>query len=137
MKERIQKLLQEYNISSTHLADKLGVQRSSISHVMSGRNKPGFEFIQKLLKNYPEINPRWLILGKGPIYITENQPTLPFSETEEETSSRESHIRSEYDSQYGIKHSQEGNKNKTDPKIKKIVIFYSDHSFEEYHPREN
>jgi len=135
MKERIQKLLQEYSISSTYLADKIGVQRSSISHLLSGRNKPGFDFIQKLLKNYPEINPTWLILGKGPMYQSENQPTLPFSETEERSTPREADIRSEPNTNYHIRSSQKGisKKNKM---IEKIVIFYSDHSFDEYHPNE-
>jgi len=135
MKDRIQKILQDYNISSTKLADKLNVQRSSISHILSGRNKPGFEFIQKLLKNYPEINARWLILGKGSVYTSDNQPTLPFSERTESTSPRESDIRSEPNRNYQIEKSQEG-KQKKQKHVKKIVIFYEDHSFEEYHPSE-
>jgi transcriptional regulator with XRE-family HTH domain len=135
MKDRIQKILQDYNISSTKLADKLNVQRSSISHILSGRNKPGFEFIQKLLKNYPEINARWLILGKGSVYTSDTQPTLPFSERTESTSPRESNIRSEPNTNYQIEKSQEG-KQKKQKHVKKIVIFYEDHSFEEYHPSE-
>ena len=135
MKERIQKLLNEYNISSTYLADKIGVQRSSISHLLSGRNKPGFDFIQKLLKNYPEINPTWLILGTGSMYLNENQPTLPFSEPEEKSTSRESNIRSEPSTNYQIKNSQKGIY-KNQKMIEKIVILYSDHSFDEYHPNE-
>lgn len=135
MKDRIQKLLQEYSISSTYLADKIGVQRSSISHLLSGRNKPGFDFIQKLLKNYPEINPTWLILGKGSMYHSENQPTLPFSETEEKSTPRETDIRSEPNTNYQIRNSQKGI-SKKQKMIEKIVIFYSDHSFDEYHPNE-
>ena len=135
MKERIQKLLQEYNISSTYLADKIGVQRSSISHLLSGRNKPGFDFIQKLLKNYPEINPTWLILGKGNMYHKVNQPTLPFSGTSEKSTSREANIRSEPNTEYQIKTSQEGN-SKNRKGITKIVIFYTDYSFDEYHPND-
>ncbi|MGM0496843.1 MAG: helix-turn-helix domain-containing protein [Bacteroidota bacterium] len=135
MKERIQKLLHEYSISSTYLADKIGVQRSSISHLLSGRNKPGFDFIQKLLKNYPEINPNWLILGNGPMYVTKNQATLPFSEAKEESSSRESNIRSESNKEDQIRNSQKDISGRK-KEIEKIVIFYSDHSFDEYRPNE-
>ena len=135
MKDRIQKLLQEYSISSTYLADKIGVQRSSISHLLSGRNKPGFDFIQKLLKNYPEINPSWLILGKGSMYHNENQPTLPFSEPEKKSTQRESNIRSETNTNDQIQNSQRA-VIKNQKMIEKIVIFYSDHSFDEYHPNE-
>lgn len=135
MKERIQKILQEYNISSTNLADKLNVQRSSISHILSGRNKPGFEFIHKLLKNYPEINARWLILGKGSMYINDNQPSLPFSDFTETTTPRESNIPSQPKTDSQINKSQKGN-NEHQKKIKKIVILYYDHSFDEFHPNE-
>jgi transcriptional regulator with XRE-family HTH domain len=135
MKDRIQKILQDYSISSTKLADKLNVQRSSISHILSGRNKPGYEFIQKLLKNYPEINARWLILGKGSMYVNDNQPTLPFSESTGSTTPREKDIRSEPHTEYQIRNSQEGKLSKQ-KKIKKIVMFFDDHSFEEYYPNE-
>ena len=135
MKDRIHKLLQEYDISSTYLADKIGVQRSSISHLLSGRNKPGFDFIQKLLKNYPDINPKWLILGKGPMYHNDNQPTLPFSNTKEKSTPRETDIHSESNTKNQIQNSQKGIREKQKI-IEKIVIFYSDHSFDEYHPNE-
>ena len=133
MKDRINKILQDYSLSSTKLADKLNVQRSSISHILSGRNKPGFDFIQKLLRNYPEINAKWLILGDGPMYTSDKQPTLPFSESSESTTPRESNIRSEPNNEYQIRHSQKGKQQK---KVKKIVFFFDDYSFETYHPSE-
>lgn len=135
MKDRIRKILQEYGLTSTNLADKIGVQRSSISHLLSGRNKPGFDFIHKLLKNYPDINPHWLIMGEGSMYISEKRPTLPFSEISEPSSSRESNIPSEGQALNQTEHSQQG-KIKSKKHIEKIVVFYSDHSFDEYHPNE-
>jgi len=50
------------------LADELGIQRSGISHLLSGRNNPGFDFIQKLLTRFPKLNAEWFILGKGNMY---------------------------------------------------------------------
>ena len=68
MEDKIKEILIKENISSSQLADKIGVQRSSISHVLSGRNKPGFDFIQKILVAFPEISGDWLITGSGEMY---------------------------------------------------------------------
>jgi transcriptional regulator with XRE-family HTH domain len=65
MIDRITLLLKTKNITASQFADEVGVQRSSVSHVLSGRNKPSLDFIQKILKKYPEINPDWLLFGKG------------------------------------------------------------------------
>ena len=137
MKERIQKLLHEYSLSSTKFADQIGVQRSSISHILSGRNKPGFEFLQKLLRHYPEISPQWIILGEGTMYKKQKKPSLPFSSDKPESASRESHIRSEPDPSYGMSNSEaEKIPRQPEKQVKKIVFFYTDHSFEEFHPQD-
>ena len=58
-------------LKSSALADIIGVNRATISHILSGRNKPSIDFLQKLLSNYPELNAKWLISGVG--YMKENQ----------------------------------------------------------------
>jgi hypothetical protein len=63
--DRIRTLLGDYNISPSHFADEILALRSSISHVLSGRNNPSLELIQKILVKYPEINPGWLLTGNG------------------------------------------------------------------------
>jgi len=68
MKDRIRKILELKNESASDFAQKLEVQRSSVSHIMSGRNNPGLDFLRKILTSYPDINPDWLILGKGEIF---------------------------------------------------------------------
>ncbi len=68
MKERILKILSNEGLSATRFADIIGVQRSSISHIISGRNKPSFDFISKTLEKFPGINAEWLINGKGNMY---------------------------------------------------------------------
>lgn len=72
MIDRITLLLKTRNISASQFADEIGVQRSSISHVLSGRNKPSLDFIQKILVRYPEINPDWLLFGKGSMNLEYN-----------------------------------------------------------------
>lgn len=70
MKERIVQLLSHLDLTSAQFADIIGVQRSSISHILSGRNKPSFDFIQKILIKYPEINADWLLTGRGNLLNT-------------------------------------------------------------------
>jgi len=68
MEERLLRLLDTEQLSSSKFADVIGVQRSSISHILSGRNKPSFDFLQKTLKAFPMLNADWLILGEGEMY---------------------------------------------------------------------
>lgn len=76
MTDRILSFLKFKNIQSSKFADEIGVQRSSISHLLSGRNKPSLEFIQKILIKYPEVNPNWLLLGQGEMLLTAIPTTL-------------------------------------------------------------
>ena len=64
-------------LSPSQFADKLGVQRSGVSHLLSGRNKPSFEFINKMLVAFPKINPDWLITGNGKAYRDFAAPAAP------------------------------------------------------------
>jgi len=52
-------------ISPSELADSIGVQRSNVTHVLKARNKPSFQFIEKMLQIYPDLNAKWLLLGTG------------------------------------------------------------------------
>ena len=65
MKDRLIKVLNHFGLTATRFADEIGVQRSGISHIISGRNQPGYDFIVKLLTRFPEISAEWLLLGKG------------------------------------------------------------------------
>ncbi|MEI6883276.1 MAG: helix-turn-helix transcriptional regulator [Bacteroidota bacterium] len=56
------------NLTSSQLADAIGVQRSGISHFVSGRNKPSLEFVLKIIHHFPDVNPDWLLMGSGPIF---------------------------------------------------------------------
>ena len=60
-------VLKAKNISPAQLADDLGVQRSGISHILNGRNKPSLDFVQKLIRLYPDISMQWLLFGEGPM----------------------------------------------------------------------
>ena len=68
MKERLIQLLDLEQLTPSKFADIIGVQRSSVSHVISGRNNPSFDFIQKTLTALPGLNAEWLIVGQGSMY---------------------------------------------------------------------
>ena len=74
MNRRLQQFLSAENISQSQFAETLGVARANISHILSGRNKPGFDFIEKLLRAYPALNLDWLVTGKGKMYKSTGQP---------------------------------------------------------------
>jgi transcriptional regulator with XRE-family HTH domain len=65
MKTRIRRFIDYKSISPVELADQIGVQRSNISHILNGRNKPGAAFLEKFLFTFPEVNARWLLTGEG------------------------------------------------------------------------
>ena len=74
MKDRITQILKREGISPAEFADRIGVQRSSVSHVLNGRNYPSASFIQKMLEVYRTLNSRWLLLGEGPMFDTKSPP---------------------------------------------------------------
>ena len=132
MKDRLTQFLQLEQLSPARFADILGVQRSGVSHILSGRNKPGFDLIEKILTKFPEINAEWLITGKGKMYKETESPLL-FSQQESNFQSITKNI--------PISNIIPENQSKLHGKtidesrcISKIIILYSDKSFSEYHP---
>lgn len=63
--ERIQQLMNSAGMNANELARELNVQRSAISHILSGRNKPGLDMLEKICRLFPGINHYWLITGEG------------------------------------------------------------------------
>lgn len=108
---RLQKIIEFHEESASGFAEKIGVQRSSISHILSGRNKPSLDFVMKVLQAYPDVSLYWLLNGKGTF-----PSTSPIQETTQPT--------------LDIKNSKEILKEtKT---IERIVIFFNDGSFKSY-----
>lgn len=68
MNRRLQQFMAAENISQSQFADTLGVARASVSHILAGRNKPGFDFIESMARNFPDVNLEWIITGKGKMY---------------------------------------------------------------------
>ena len=88
LNNRIQKIIQYSMLTASEFADEIGVQRSNISHIISGRNKPSLDFIVKIKDRFPEIQWEWIIEGKGEMTKSTLSPTslqeskINFSEKE-------------------------------------------------------
>ena len=72
--ERLNIIMEYYELTSAMFADKIEVQRSSISHILSGRNKPSLDFVLKVLKEFPEVELYWLLNGVGSFPKSETKP---------------------------------------------------------------
>ena len=70
MINRINLILQAKNITAKQFAEEIGIQPSGMSHILSGRNNPSLEFVNKVIRRYPEIDANWLLLGKGQMYAS-------------------------------------------------------------------
>lgn len=136
--KRIEIVLDYYGVNASTFADKIGVQRSSLSHLLSGRNKPSLDFILKILDVYPEIDLYWILNGKGsfpkntsePIHsepITPQKNITPTATTPDEDLFSNT-VRDEKSS---ITTNQSID---WDDTIEKIVFFYKDGTFKIFSP---
>jgi transcriptional regulator with XRE-family HTH domain len=73
--EKLEKILQYYGLTASGFADRVGVQRSSLSHLLSGRNKPSLDFILKIIDAFPEVDLNWILLDQGTFPKSKNTPT--------------------------------------------------------------
>ncbi len=84
MKARLLRILNHLGYSATKFADEINVQRSGISHILSGRNQPSYDFLVKILTRFSDINAEWLLLGTGDMFKPKleetNSPVLPKNE---------------------------------------------------------
>ena len=75
MRDKLLLLMKNEGVTSSRLAELLGIQPSSISHILGGRNKPSFDLVQKILRRFPNINPDWLLIDKGEMYRNASSTT--------------------------------------------------------------
>jgi transcriptional regulator with XRE-family HTH domain len=81
MHNRLKNWMESESLKSSALADNIGVNRATISHILSGRNKPSIDFLQKLLYSYPDLNANWLITGIGYMQANQNQQEVKSSKS--------------------------------------------------------
>lgn len=125
---RLQKIMELYQLTASAFAESVGVQRSAISHILSGRNKPSLDFILKILEAYPDVELYWLLNGKGPGPVKEavNDTADLFNNPEPEEVASPTLPAS---SKQEVVPDDTSSPNRR--KIIKVVVFYDDHTFEE------
>ena len=121
MNKRLQQFLSAENISQSQLADTLNVARAGVSHIIAGRNRPGFDFLESMALHYPQLSMEWLLTGKGKMYKENTLFDVPEYTAPE--------IR---DSQAPSAPLPEPPKSARD--VDHIVIFYTDNTFETFTP---
>ncbi len=129
MVERILSFIKSKNLTPSQFADEIGVQRSSISHLISGRNKPSLEFIQRIVARYPEMNLQWILNGTGSMINDGGiQPDMNFTHEQviQNTPDPET-------SDQGRQKRQKSADIERKP-VEKIVYFFKDKTFREYYP---
>ena len=142
MKEKLEYLLKNKQLSATELARMLEIQPSGISHLLSGRNKPSFDLLVKILRVFPDINPDWLLLDSDQVYRTDEPMSSPSStpalfddrdyfdaESADEKNNEPSETNSEIKNVSAsiFSHSKSGSKF-----VERVIVLYSDKSFESY-----
>ncbi len=114
--DRIKTIITVNNLTGSSFADKVGVQRSGVSHILNGRNQPSMDFLLKVLEAFPRVDAGWLLTGKAP----ENRESKTAQSPRVDTRSKTEMV--------NVEKSEERT-------VEKIVIFYSDHTFETYKPK--
>ena len=115
IQERLQLVLKMHNLTPSVFADKIGVQRSNVSHVISGRNKPSLDFLEKIVLNFPRVNAHWLITGEVQEQVNINKSVEPIEGSVSAGTVESSVV------------------NITRKSIVKVVTFYSDDTFDVYY----
>ena len=121
---RLSALIDHFGLTASAFADKTGVQRSGVSHLISGRNKPSLDFIVKVLDAFPEIDLYWLLIGQGEMIKAET-PELP-SALNEQIKSQPAPPSAQTESVANTRAALES---------ERIIIFHSDGTFTEYLPK--
>ncbi|MFL1895551.1 helix-turn-helix domain-containing protein [Aquimarina sp. 2-A2] len=154
--KRIQRIMDHYQVSASAFADAMGVGRSSISHILSGRNKPSLDFVMKITEAYPDAQLRWLLYGEGSFPNSEKEELAPVPSSnkkiekpipeEKQQVENENDLFTQNETTLNQKETIEQNekvapiaptaspnfKTSDKKKIERIVIFYSDGSFSAY-----
>lgn len=156
MVERLTFIMKAKNLSMTQFADAIDVQRSSMSHVMNGRNKASLDFITRVLKKFPDINSDWLLFGEGTMQKESKQISIDqdilLQEKKKEWEQEKLMMQNQIDELYTqiknhkrqenpqvkeipiVKDEQPAVYKTTKKEVKSIVTFYADDTFKAFYP---
>lgn len=123
--KRLHILMDYYQISASAFADRIQVPRSSISHLLSGRNKPSLDFVLKVVKEFDEVELYWLLNGKGNFPDDKTNNSIAKTDSSNESTAATKPSQSAFAPSLSSSMNSEKN-------IERIVIFYTDGTFKEY-----
>jgi transcriptional regulator with XRE-family HTH domain len=129
---RLEGIMANHNLSAASFATKIGVQRSAISHILSGRNKPSLDFLMKVYKSFDEVALEWLILGTTTSLPREVQDLDLFKS---ETINREMLDKTKSEALTENNINSPTITSKSEIALKEIVHFYEDGTFERFKPK--
>jgi transcriptional regulator with XRE-family HTH domain len=124
--QKLETILNYFNLSASAFADKIGVQRSSLSHLLSGRNKPSLEFVIKITEAFPEVDLYWFLFNKG---------SFPKSNSTESSSRNEETSLKNQENSLAEVSKPEKSLALNPEDVEKIVVFYKNGSFKTYLPK--
>ncbi len=145
--KRLEFIMEHFGLSASSFADKINVQRSSISHLLSGRNKPSLDFIMKIIDIFPELNLYWILEGTGSYLINETEEFTVKKEKNTPTLVSKNETKEVFENLKNENLNENLNENKKEnqvPKsnlfseadsekvLEKILFIYSDGTFREY-----
>lgn len=140
-KERIEEVMEAEKLNATQFAAEIGIQGSTLSHILNGRNNPSLDVLKRILDRFRTISSDWLILGIGSMYrqiANSQQPVLfdlPPVNTQQDTSMetvRSASSIASTDQSVPLQAKEKTSIQLSDKTITRILIFYSDNTFEEW-----
>lgn len=143
MREKLLNLMKSEQLTASKLAELLDIQPSGISHILSGRNKPSFDLVQKILRRFPRVNPDWLLLDKDEMYRTIDIEPKPA--TSQSISTEELDDTMQQSPASGMTASATNPTSASTPalqiaaayapksgNVKRVIVLFDDHTFESY-----
>lgn len=131
MKERILKVMETEGYSQAQFAAEIGIQRAAMSHIISGRNNPSLDVLLKILRRFPSVSTDWLLFGNGPM-TKSAQPAEPAENTTVPTDSNVAFADSIASSLVHQEKERVVTVEKPTKTISKIMVFYTDNTFDTY-----
>ncbi|OUS11339.1 transcriptional regulator [Nonlabens dokdonensis] len=143
--KRLQKIMDQHGLNASSFAERIHVGRSSISHILSGRNKPSLDFVINTVKEFPEVDLYWLLNGKGTYPKTEQTTTTALSSNSSSENVKGSSVSNKVKedkndtsknllSPVQLKDNLNETQIKKGKNIQKVILIYDDGSFEYFIP---
>lgn len=157
MKERILKVMEREKLTPSKFAEEIGIQRSAMSHIISGRNNPSLDVLMKILERFTYVDSDWLLFGKGnmmrnhvllePDLFTDPSQNTSFIPQNTSVNTVEGQVAPEYRKEMKVETPVNNSKqpvieqiilpDKPSRNVTKIMLFYSDNTFDTFTPEKN